>query len=573
MLRRSDTELSHERGEGAVYKRVFPRLCMSMFLSKLGCTRRRALLVSAASAWWLAAPSATAMGSATTDEADRQGLAQSSPVAMAQCEKAEAAAKAGRFAEALDLFERAREEAPTQIYVSRGGCRVALDAKDRTAALRFCQIAFLQSAGNLEDLRNRVVAGVSADIAPDPTMSDLVMAALMTNAAGKRAPDDSWTQSARLELGRRLGDRAAIDAGLARLQSREPNGPLTTRTLESAFARPPLWVWAVRLLCLGFLLATLAHLLLARRRRRVLPASPTTVSPAPLAAIAFALVVCGVAPRAEAAAKKDQVPPVTVTGPERLRFLFNENDPDSTVPSPSEQMQDPLQFGYYLQDGLEAADNAAKAGDHARAARDYGALAKAVPQRALAFAKQCQELELAGDRDGALVACESACLRDGVTLADYDRTARLLLERTGALTADERTKLKLIIDHLAAEKNAPLAAEQIRCQLALRDKDVPALQACSDALAKVAPQDAKTISFQWALAIEKNDRAGARRLVEQAKRAGLPPAAVDKMDVATDKLAPNRAVKVGLGALLSMLVIGLFIAARRRMITARRLVT
>jgi len=541
---------------------------MTMSLSKLVWTRPRALLVSAVAVSWMAAHAAVAMGAVRADAVERQQLAASSPVAMARCEKAEAAAKAGRFAEALELFGRARDEAPTQIYLSRAGCRVALAAKDRTAAMRFCQVAFLQSGGNLEDLRDRVVAGISADIAPDPTMSDLVMAALMTNAASKRAPDDLWTQSARLELGRRLGDRGAIDAGLARMQSREPNDPLTRQALESSFTRPPIWVWALRLLGLGGLLATLTHALIVRRKRRLLSICPTTASSAPLAAIAFALVVCGIAPRAEAAAKTT----VAATGPERIRFFFDENAPDASVPSASDQMQDPLQFGYYLQDGLEAADKAAKAGDHARAARDYGALAKAVPQRALAFAKQCLELELAGDRDGALAACESACMRDGVTLADYNRTAKLLLDRRGALTADERTKLELIIDHLTAEKDAPLAADRIRCQLALRDEDVPALQACSDALAKAAPQDAKTISFQWALAIEKNDRSGARRLVDQAKKAGMPLAAVDKMEIATGKLGLNRAVKVSLGALLSVLLIGLVVAARRA-ITARRLAT
>jgi hypothetical protein len=518
---------------------------------------RLLLLLSVAAAM----QSAAALADVDRDGADRQQLAQSSPAAMARVEAAEAAAKEGRFAQAVDLIGRAREDAPTATYPPRSGCRIALAAKDRVAALKLCQIALLQSAGHVEDLRNRVVAAVSSDMEPAPTMSELVDAAILTRAGLDREPDSPWVQSARLEIGRRLGDRVAIDAGLEGMERHAPDAPVTKTAIETAFARAPLWVWSLRVLLLGVLLATVAHALFRRRQRPgLVPAAPAPS--APVTALLFALVVSVIA-RAAWGADATRVPGHAL-------FLFNEHDPDSTVPSAEEQMKEPLQFGYYLQEGIDTALKAAKQGDHAHAAQYWAALAKAVPSRAYAFGKQCQELELAGDREGALTACEAACTRDGVTVGDYNRTTRLLIARPGELTADDRTKLKLIIEHLATEaKSSPEAADRVRCRLAVRDNDVAGLQACSDALEKVAPRDLQTISFQWALAISKHDQAGAHRLIEQAKSYGMTRAALERMEDATDHLGLRRKVKLGLVALVVALAVGTILL--RRVKTARRL--
>jgi len=277
-------------------------------------------------------------------------------------------------------------------------------------------------------------------------------------------------------------------------------------------------------------------------------------------ALLLALLVAGVAPAAWGAEPADPS--------ERARFFFNQDDPEATVPSLDDQMKEPLQFGYYLQDGIDTALKASKDGDHARAAQYWAALAKAVPSRAYAFGRQCRELALGGDREGALTACEAACTRDGVTVGDYFLTARLLLNRPGELTADDRSKVKLLIEHLATQTHVPEAADQLRCRLALRDNDVGALQACTEALGKVSPGDPQTISFQWALAMAKHDKSGARRVIEEAKKSAMPPAAIARMESATDKLGLGGVVKVGIGALIAALAVGAVFV--RRVKSARR---
>jgi hypothetical protein len=512
----------------------------------------------------LIASSRTAFGGGDRerDQEERQQLARTSPAAMSHVEAAEAAAKAGRFTQADELVARARDDAPTAVYPTRVGCRIAIKGKNRELALKLCQIALLQSAGYLEDVRNRIVAGVSADFETTPDMSELVTVAIMTKAGLDRERDGAWANSGRLELGRRLGDRSAVEFSLAQMQRFAPDDAVTKESHEAAFTRAPIWIWALRLLFLGLIIVTVSHVLV-RRRNGLRGVSATTVPSAPLAgALVVALSVLAIAPRALAADPQ--------RGPERLRFFFNEDDPDSTVPSPDDQIQDPLQFGYYLQDALEAAQKAAKDGDHARAARDYGAIAKAVPQRALAWSKQCEQLELAGDLQGALTACSAACTRDGVTLADYKHTVKLLLSHPGPLTADDHTKLNAIIEHLSTVKEAPAAVDQVRCEVALRETDIPALQRCTDSLGKLAPKDPQTISFQWALAVSKQDRSGARLLVERAKKLGMAPAAVAKMEDATDAMgALSRGTKAMLGALVAVLAIGVILV--RRVTTARRL--
>ena len=110
------------------------------------------------------------------------------------------------------------------------------------------------------------------------------------------------------------------------------------------------------------------------------------------------------------------------------------------IPSEAERNADPLEFGYWIQDVAAKAARASKNGDHLTAARLYGALGKAVPDRAVNFVKMCEEYEALGDLAKAADACGDALLRDGARVSDYSRFVHLMLTKPGS--SAPRTSLR-----------------------------------------------------------------------------------------------------------------------------------
>ena len=254
------------------------------------------------------------------------------------------------------------------------------------------------------------------------------------------------------------------------------------------------------------------------------------------------------------------------TGIEPLstQFHINHADPESTVPTEAEKNAKPLEFGYYLQDLIAFAMAADKSGDHLGAARYYRAFAKAVPDESIAFQKLCESLQKAGQREEAMAACREALGRPGIDVNDYARYATLVLAKQGPLTKDELEDLNTIVEHLRKEPGTRAAGIHIQCELAMHNSDVAVLQQCSGELAAIAPDDPKTISFQWAAAMRAGNGAEARRLIERARVNGMKAAGLQKMEKATDALDSGfgrRALKAGVvvvsvfGAVLLALVL------------------
>jgi len=240
------------------------------------------------------------------------------------------------------------------------------------------------------------------------------------------------------------------------------------------------------------------------------------------------------------------------TGIEPLstQFHINHADPQSTVPTEAEKNAKPLEFGYYLQDLIAFAMAAEKAGDHLGAARYYRAFAKAVPDESIAFQKLCESLQKAGKREEAMAACRDALGRPGIDVTDYVRYATLVLAKQGPLTNDELEDLNTIVQHLRKDPGTRAAGIHIQCELAMHASDLPLLQQCSGELAALAPDDPKTVSFQWAAAMREGNAAEARRLLERARVTGMKPAGLQKMEKATQAIDAGfggRALKAGVG--------------------------
>jgi hypothetical protein len=220
------------------------------------------------------------------------------------------------------------------------------------------------------------------------------------------------------------------------------------------------------------------------------------------------------------------------------KWKIDEADPVKSVPGEKERNSDPLQFGYHLMDLAEKGGIAAKKGDHHAAVKYFAALAKAVPDRSVSFAKLCTSYEALGEWAKAVDACRTALGLEGVTVADSSHFVRLMLAKRTALLPAEVEDIVAVVDHLRADETTRAAAVELDCEIGLRLEDVKRLDTCASALAATGPDQPRTISYQWALALARKDFAAARSAIEHAKSSAMPLEAIERMDEATVRAEP-----------------------------------
>jgi tetratricopeptide (TPR) repeat protein len=258
------------------------------------------------------------------------------------------------------------------------------------------------------------------------------------------------------------------------------------------------------------------------------------------------------------------------------KWHVDDDDPVKSLPTDEQRDHDPLQFGYHLMDLAEKGGVAAKKGDHRAAIRYYGALAKAVPDRSIAVTKMCASYEALGDWEKAVETCRMALGRPGVTVADSTHFVRLLLSKRTPLNPREIEDASAVVAHLQAEASTRRLASELQCEVGARLEDTTRLEACTVTLAATAPDDPKTLSFQWALALARKDFAQARTVIAHARKTEMPPQGIQQMEAATLAAEPMWSKSLRdwrLPAAVSVVMVaGIFIfAARRRTLTAARL--
>jgi len=454
------------------------------------------------------------------------------------------------------------------LATSRAVCRAALAHGDQATARAACDRAFLMG-GNPEDMHNRVASLIAGPTRP--LMEEMVSASMLADATVKVAPGEPWGYLARAEIAKRFADRDMLDAAIADLRRTAPDSEVTHRAIALAEPHISIWMWLVRLGLGIALLGTAAHVLWSRWRAR---ATGGTRLPAGSVALVILLVAApgaGASPVPPSAASAEALGRPALERPADMPATpIDDAHPEASVPSVKDQLKDPMKFGYLLQDLLARAQAATARGDHAAAERFYRALVKGVPTRSYAFSKLCEEELAQGDRTHAIAACRTALYKDGVTAHDYKRFVGLVLADPGPLPEAERQELASVLTHLAADPTTAVVAEQLRCEVALRLNDVPALEACTAALVKKAPADATTVSFQWALALARRDHASAARLVERARAAGMASEGLARMERLTSSLGWSRAGRAALWALGGALVLIVVAAGARRLVVQRR---
>jgi len=292
---------------------------------------------------------------------------------------------------------------------------------------------------------------------------------------------------------------------------------------------------------------------------------PARAEGAPSGAVAGQTEAAG---RAVAPAEVEEGAEQRLPGQLSSKFAIDPRDPESSVPSAKDRDRNPLEFGYFLQDLLEYAAHAQKALDYDGVIRYYRAVAKAVPDSAKGWSKLCEAYETARDRDRAIRACKYAIDRRGVELQDYLRYVRLILGGSAPLTDAEQTELKAVFQHLQKQPvDAGLGpvVDQLRCEMGVKLKSVSILEECTKELATGAPNDARTVVFQWNLAMLKGQRDEAERYIGLARKSGVVAESIDRMQRLTSDMGGKPAgVVVAVAATLGCLAIGVLLVMRRK---------
>ena len=465
-------------------------------------------------------PATAAVRRSAGDERQVAEMRTSFPEVLALLERGEALASAGSLDEARALLQKADEQAPYFTLIRRRNCEVLTALGRRQEAVAACTHALEDSRSNIDE-RALVRALVDGPKAPGP--EDLSRALTLTSFERRRSPGMPATAAMACEIAESLGDGAMLQHCTEELERIAPDDPELPRANRALSPQCPPWrFWGGWLAIAVAATVTLMH---ALRRG---PLRSRTLGAAGAAAFVW-LVVSGVARADES---PPDVPPSTGWLSKRP---VDDQHPEDGIPTESERNADPLEFGYWLQDVALKAERADKRGDHAAALRFYATLAKAVPDRAVAYSKMCNEYEALGDVEKATSACGDALLRDGVRLGDYTHFVRLIVSKPGKLGEKEVAALGNVIQHMRDDPQGQGAVDEIECEVGVRTSNVAQLRECTTALIARAPNDPKTVTYQWALAIQEGKFDDADRLVERASTLGVHVEAMRQATAAGEK--------------------------------------
>lgn len=510
-------------------------------------------------------PMARTLARYPSDQAEVTRLKSEYPHVVELLEKGEALAGSGDVTGALAMFNLAAEEYPHSALVSRRQCEALSSLGRRAEAVQACGQAMQEAP---IPLNTRAAVRASLAGTEPLSASDLVHALQLAAIERHRRPEEAWGYAALCDVGERIGDEAMLKYCLGELLRIAPNDPTTRRVLDEL--SPPWWMAATWLVIAFAMLGTVAHALwhLVRRSRRRAHAA------AVIGLIVFGGSLSTVRAKAEspppASAKEEQSPaPALHKNPDDLsEWKINEEFPDSEVPGEGARNRNPLEFGYWLQDVTARALKASKAGDHETAIKFFKALAKAVPDRAIAFSKLCTEYAAIGQRDNAIVACSEALLREGVLLSDYAQYVHVVLDKSGPLNDKEVAALTDVVKHVRGDPNGgDAAATELECEIAVKMRDVSRLQQCTSAMGARAPNAAKTVTYEWSLAMVQGRYEDAERLIQRAKESSMSPDGITQMERETTRERSRHRMALLFGggsALLVLAALALAVGAFRR---------
>jgi len=490
------------------------------------------------------------------DTWELQELEKASPEARRLLESGERAHGQGKYELALQSYEQAAAKAPSSSLVQRRMCEARPMLKgQREQALAVCQraVGLQRTPGNMRAFVGALMTG-SGPLG----LKDLEMAQAWTETALKLKPDRHWGHASQCDIAFRLGDRGLGQQCLSQLKRVAPHHAETKRAMAM---QPPVKNSPWRALAwVGVGVATLGTLIHAMWRalgRSRVSASGARAAVRQVAGLLF------IATLSASAFAQDPDPSENLS-----RFPIDKANPEKSVPSAAERDKAPLQYGYWLMDVTDLAERALVDKNYEEAAKYYRALAKAVPDVTTAYSKLCTIYQLMNKPVEALAACARPLNLKGVTFEDYSRYLRAMISNASLLKATEIDYADSVVNHLLSlSEPDPVAVLHLSCELAVKLSDAQRLDKCVRVLFTKAPNDAKTVSFQWLLAVRRGKFEEARGLVERARSTKMLPAGVAQMTRATELefQKSQRRRLYGMVPVAALAVAGaIFLATRRR---------
>jgi tetratricopeptide (TPR) repeat protein len=489
-----------------------------------------ALGVAVAAAWFFVfAPAARAEPRRfPIDQQELDRLQAAKPHAAELLERGEALATAGQLAQADVLFQQGLAEDTGSSLLQRRHCEALTAMGRRSEAVASCYRA-LQAVRSNSNIRATVRSSVSGPVAP--TWADVERALDLVHKERERAPGQFTPIAATCDVASSLGDGVMLQHCASELQALDPEAVETRRAMALLSSGCPPWqFWAGWAAIAAAALATLGHAVLRRGGRALRRRA------GPSAALVGAMLCAALSALPCPARAADGGPQSGMLS----KWPINDEDPEKSIPSQKDLDADPLQAGYFLQDLIYRAEVYSKHGNHETAARLYRALARAVPERAMAFTKMCDEYEAIGDHEKAIASCRAALLREGVLVKDYEHYVRVVLERPGPLTDRQTKALAQVMAHMHQDPAGRAVVDELECEIGVRTANRAQLEECTAKLAAAAPTDPKTISYEWALAMVKGKLDQANLLLDQAKAKGLKPEGIARMKAALSDAEAGR---------------------------------
>jgi tetratricopeptide (TPR) repeat protein len=503
------------------------------------------------------------------DDLDGKALRAENPDAAALVDKGMALASAGAFEDARALFQLAEATCGENSVPWQRDCEASTALGDRVAAIHACSNA-LERRHSAHTVRAMVSALVDSGSAP--TTTELYQALAITEREQRLTPWLPTGAAATCDIAMSIGDGIMLQRCTEELERTAPDDAVTKRALNTLSSRcPPLRFWggwlAIALAILGTIVDALRRRLAPRLHGRA----------AVTAAVAVGWLAASVSALADDTPSQghdlqsqdplQHADPAAVAKGLKEHHLskwgIDDDNPEQHIPSEKERNADPMEFGYWLQDVAAKAGVESRLGKHGAAAKLYATLAMAVPDRAVSFTLMCSEYEAMGDLHKAIDACADALVRDGALVKDYIHFVGLVLSEPVDLSVKEKAALDQVLKHMREDPAGHDVVDELECEVGSRTANIAQLEECTAGLAQRSPDDAKTLSYEWALAVEKGDFAGASALLDRAKAAGVPQEMLARMQKRTDDRRMHRMTRLLFGALAAaLLVVGIFLAAK-----------
>jgi Zn-dependent protease with chaperone function len=178
----------------------------------------------------------------------------------------------------------------------------------------------------------------------------------------------------------------------------------------------------------------------------------------------------------------------------------------------------------------------------------YERVVAAAPAFSHGYRRQCVARRELGDRAAALPLCRKALAVQSLP-ENQLALAMALADVPGGGTPAEADRLEAL--RLAREafpaRPADVTNAQMTCVVALRSQDDGLLQACSDRLLGLAPDDVGTRYFATISALTRGNTSAAREHLRRARAAGMPAPAAERLSRVIDGAEPLH-VRYGLPA-------------------------